>query len=78
MSLTEDNEQCSCDNCDAENRPFYLKYEFVDKSRPKKPYVKLVLCEDCSCMLSRLHFDCMESGESYEYDQDIGKVMLSK
>ena len=63
---------CSCDHCNVEGQPFYLKYEFIDNSKREDPYVELTLCEDCSCMMSRLHFDCMEDGDSYQYDTKVG------
>ena len=68
--ITEDF--LSCDSCSIENQPFYLKYEFFDSSKQTKPYFDLILCEDCSCMMSKLHFDCMEDGDSYEYDIEVG------
>jgi len=68
---------CSCDHCNVEGQPFYLKYEFIDKPKREEPYVELILCEDCSCMMSRLHFDCMKEGDSYQYEPDIGHTERS-
>ena len=70
--IMKSDKYCSCDHWNIEGQPFYLKYEFINKPKREEPYVELTLCEDCSCMMSRLHFDCMENGDPYEYDTNVG------
>lgn len=58
--------QYSCDNCNLE-MPLVLQYRFSNGGRE---YVRLTLCEDCSCALSNLHFKVMEEGKPHKYDLD--------
>ncbi len=64
------NEQfpLECDNCKRKT-PLTIEY-FIEAG------YEHVLCEDCSCALSRLHFLCMEKGKNYIYHNDEFKEML--
>ena len=53
----------SCDNCNKENVPFFIMYAFLDEGKPK-PFVRLILCEDCSNELANAHYKTMN-----EYDE---------
>ena len=48
----------SCDNCNKENVPFFMIYELFDEGNPK-PFVKFILCEDCSNELANAHYKTM-------------------
>ena len=48
----------SCDICNKENVPFLVMYKLYDEGN-KDPFVKFVLCEDCSNELANSHYKTM-------------------
>lgn len=55
-----------CNNCNRQT-PLMLKYTFLNDGRE---WNKMYLCEDCSCAMANLHFNCMEDGKPFKYDMD--------
>lgn len=51
----------TCDNC-KRTMPIRLERKILGN--------EYRLCEDCSNAIARLHYLCMEQGESYKYDKD--------
>jgi len=63
-----------CDNCNR-GTPMALRYAFLvtdpwDKENREAEYGALILCEDCSAAMGRLHVSVMEQGKPHKYDMD--------